>query len=593
MNNQMQSHSPLSCTKKEEDALERNHTFSKPHFRVHRTTLFWFTCFLIALGVTLGALQAYKYRLAMNPDGICYLDMGDALVSGHWSTAINAYWSPLYAVFVGLALRVGHVSPGQEFAAVHVVNFGVYLLTLLSFVFLWKRIGELRTSVADSPETCSTADDLTWVTFGGALFLWSTLDLISLELVTPDLCIAALVFLIVGLLISVYLRPRSGTFVLLGVAMSIGYYAKAIIFPLALIVLASILIFSVKNGVVIRRVMLAAIAFGVIASPWVTAISLQKGRWTFGDSGKLNYEWQLNRTRPWLIAQLPTGKPYFHPVRKITSDPQAYEYATPIRGVMYPFWYDPSYWFDGLRMNVSLSKQFGVLKQNAYELLFKLGRAQEVLIISALLLIPLLDFRRAPSAIFRSWSAWIVSIAGIAMYLLVAVEDRYLGAFLPAFWASVFLVIWHMRRPRNRKAVTMITAAAALIIIAIVLRNCLSRFYPSTAHALIVAEALRQSGLRPGDSVAIIGDPYRAYWARLDRLTIVAEVPHRVSNRFWQADNGKRHYIFQGFRLAGAKVVLANQAPDDPGPDWQRIESTEWYVHSLGGVLSVDAGRVR
>jgi hypothetical protein len=69
----------------------------------------------------------------MQSDGISYLDMGDALVRGDWSMGINAHWSPLYPLLLGLALKSVRPSPYSQFTLVHVVNFLIYLFTLFSF----------------------------------------------------------------------------------------------------------------------------------------------------------------------------------------------------------------------------------------------------------------------------------------------------------------------------------------------------------------------------------------------------------------------------------------------------------------------------
>ena len=61
------------------------------------------SCWLIAL--TLGAAQAWATRFTMNPDGVSYLDIGDAYWRGDWHNAINAYWSPMYSWILGLFVR--------------------------------------------------------------------------------------------------------------------------------------------------------------------------------------------------------------------------------------------------------------------------------------------------------------------------------------------------------------------------------------------------------------------------------------------------------------------------------------------------------
>jgi hypothetical protein len=54
-------------------------------------------CWGVALLV--GAVQAWGGRHLVNPDGISYLDMGDAFSRVGWSAMVNGYWSPLYPHF--------------------------------------------------------------------------------------------------------------------------------------------------------------------------------------------------------------------------------------------------------------------------------------------------------------------------------------------------------------------------------------------------------------------------------------------------------------------------------------------------------------
>src|SRR5262245_20338502 len=91
--------------------------------------VFW----IIAL--SLGLIQAWFHRFAMNPDGVSYLDIGDRFWSGHWSALINGYWSPVYGFLLGLALKVLKPTAYWEFPVVHLVNFLIYVVALCCFEF--------------------------------------------------------------------------------------------------------------------------------------------------------------------------------------------------------------------------------------------------------------------------------------------------------------------------------------------------------------------------------------------------------------------------------------------------------------------------
>ena len=86
---------------------------------------------LVILG--LAAFQAYAQRFAVGPDGISYLDLSDAVVTGTWSGLINLYWSPLYPALIGLARLVVGAGPRWEVATLHAVNFVCFAAMFAAF----------------------------------------------------------------------------------------------------------------------------------------------------------------------------------------------------------------------------------------------------------------------------------------------------------------------------------------------------------------------------------------------------------------------------------------------------------------------------
>ena len=95
---------------------------------------------LFLASLCLGFLHAWAGRYAMNPDGVSYLDVGDAFWRRDWRVAINGWWSPLYSWTMGVVLGIVKPSPHFEFPLVHLVNFGIFILALLAFRFLLRGI---------------------------------------------------------------------------------------------------------------------------------------------------------------------------------------------------------------------------------------------------------------------------------------------------------------------------------------------------------------------------------------------------------------------------------------------------------------------
>src|SRR4051795_941770 len=88
-------------------------------------------CWVIALAI--GGAEAWWTRFTMNPDGVSYLDIGDAYWRGDWHNAINAYWSPLYSWILGFFLKATKPSMYWEYPLVHLANFLIFVAALASF----------------------------------------------------------------------------------------------------------------------------------------------------------------------------------------------------------------------------------------------------------------------------------------------------------------------------------------------------------------------------------------------------------------------------------------------------------------------------
>ena len=119
---------------------------------------------LVLLG--LAAYQAYAQRYVISPDGVSYLDLSDAIVTGHLSRLVNLYWSPLYPALIGVARLLTGAGPRTEVALVHAVNLGCFAAMLGAFEYMLIGILALAASVPRSicvirsvsrEPTCSSA----------------------------------------------------------------------------------------------------------------------------------------------------------------------------------------------------------------------------------------------------------------------------------------------------------------------------------------------------------------------------------------------------------------------------------------------------
>jgi hypothetical protein len=98
-----------------------------------------------------------------------------------------------------------------------------------------------------------------------------------------------------------------------------------------------------------------------------------------------------------------------------------------------------------------------------------------------------------------------------------------------------------------------------------------------TARHPRIAAALVSAGLNKGDSIAFVGYSYSAFWARLARLRIVAEIRPDDVSRFWGTGAERRRAVLESMRAAGARAVVAETPSSDANMDgW--TELPEGYV---------------
>jgi len=585
----------------EDSAEQRINIAAAESVKEHRWLWLHAACGSVA--VALGLLQSWVNCHAMQSDGISYLDMGDAYLRGDWQMAINGYWSPLYSWLLGVALRVIKPSPYWEFPVAHLVNFIVYVCALAAFAFFLREVISWHRARADklSGGERVTLPGWAWLVLGYALFMWTALDLITLRYVTPDMCVAAFVYVTSGLIVRMR-RGLSGwlNFVMLGVALGFGYLAKAAMFPLAFVFLGVSLVAVGDLKRAGPRVAVALLIFLLIGAPFIVALSRAKGRLTFGDTGKLNYAWYVNEIgyRHWQGEPTGSGTPK-HPTRKVAEEPEVYEFGSPVGGT-YPHWYDPSYWYDGIAPRFDLIRHMKNMLWRPYFYSFFVFALHGSLLIGLFTLFYMSGRGRLViKDVAASWFLLVPGLAGFAIYMQVYVETRFIGSFVLLLLIALFASVRLSDSPESRRLV-----ACVMIIIVAMFSLTVG---PSNARAAYraarditrgreavpnvywqIAEELKRMGLQPGDKVASLmySNKENVYWARLAKVQIVAEMFSDAYGKdeddFWTADKVVRARIIETFAKAGANIIVANSAPSWAAAEgWRRIGNTDHYVFFL------------
>src|SRR5437667_2353881 len=478
--------------------------------------------FFWSLALVLGASQAWATRFTMNPDGMSYLDMGDAYWRGNWHMAINAYFSPLYSWILGFFMKVLRPSPYWEYPLAHLVNFLIYLAALGCFEFFLRNFIRSRRHSAESARKQGnvTLPEWGWWILGYALFIFASLQLITLCLITPDMCVAAFVYLLSALILQIQAgtgTPRTVMF--LGILLGLAYLAKAVMFPLALvfIAVAACCAGNVRQGV--RYAAIAGFGFLLIASPFITVLSRSKHRVTFGDSGSIAYEVYVNGVDQFV----PTSSSLKHPVNKIYDMPPTYEFGVPIGGT-YPLWYDSTYWHEGIRPYFDLAQQSHAIAASLVTYSRQFCSVFLQLNVTVVLLVLYL-ISPQPSACFkRAWASWpflIICLAAMGLYALVYAESRYFAPFIVLFWLAAFCGV-HL--PDSRGLVRTIAVVVVAVSTTSIAQSARSTWLDGHSapdyHRL--ATALCDYGITRGSKLAVIGtEPFGksgSFSARLEKL---------------------------------------------------------------------------
>ena len=549
---------------------------------------------LLLTSVVLGAVHAWAGRYSVISDGISYLDVGDCFFRRDWAHAVNAYWSPLYSWALGMANGIVRPSPQWEFPLAHLVNFAIYVAALLAFRFLLHELITLSGEPTSPPLAQDDSAPLpAWamLLLGYSVFWWTTLEVQTLYLVTPDLAVLACVCLIAATLLRVRRDQTPWRFAAFGLALGLGYWTKTVLFPLGVFTLAAAFLWKRSGPSWGRGMAVAGLVFLCVSAPLVLLLSHQKGRFTFGDSGRINYAWWVNPKTPlmgWQGDKPGSGHPV-HPLRQILQRPEVLEFDGPVAGT-YPPWADPSYWNEGLQWHFSLQSQLRALVITVPNEIRLLALSRPDLLAGIIVLALLGGGPLWWTGVRALWPLAAMSLVGLGAYLPILEIDRYLGGFALLLYLVLLAAV--RLRPEGRRAAAYATAAVfATMTLAMI--NYTGRLVthhvpafqgigPTSALPdVLAAEQLAAMGVRPGTKIAIVGAGDTAFWAHLAKLRIVAQTIG--PDEFWAAPEETRQNVYRAFARTEAKLVVSTCPlyPPEILAGWRRVDGTPYCMLPL------------
>lgn len=550
-----------------------------------------------ALGTVLGFSQAWTSRFQASDNTISYLDMGNYFFRGHLWSIINGFWAPINAFLLGLAVALFRPSLYWEFPTVHLVAFLVFLFTMICFDYFL--LQAIQFAYVDGPERSNTGEqDWPWIMIAYTLFFWASLRLIGLEDMHPEMLIAGFFYLACGLLVTIYLgRADWKAFLALGVILGLSYLTKWAVLPISLLILFIVWLCAKTKT---RHVMISVITFVVIVAPFIAALSIQKGRFTWGEPIKYDYAVSVNRIAHihWQgDAQMPAA----HPTRKLFAAPATYEFREPLKGT-FPPQYDISYWYEGVKPQIHLRQQLEALRIYLYWEFETVFRLLNGVLLTTLFLV-LYETGRGWGIlqdVLRYWFLFIPALATALFHALVYYHPKYLAASLVVLLLCLFLSAASSSNLAGSRLLSGVALLQFVVFSGLVglplmlhlvgIRSLQAREQLERATYPEIAQQAVDMGLRPGDEIASLNYSNTSgltMWAHLAHVQIVAEVhdhstwqPEEATVNFWKTDRETQEKLMQKLWQTGARAVISQDKPLGAGAKgWLEIGTTGYYLY--------------
>jgi hypothetical protein len=524
----------------------------------------WLICICLA---AIMAWPARNHHVAV--DCVSYLDIAREVSSGDLTALGNSYWSAAYPALVGVGLFLLRPSPAHEVAVLQLVDFIIFIVTLGAFTLFFRYWARSSTEF----EQASTTDKGLFTFFAFASFLWFAFYSIRVTLTTPDMLVASQVLFVAAMGCRVS-RPDTGwkQFAGLGALLGLGIYVKAALFPLAFAFIALLFLSLAWTSKIPRRRLLAYLASTtgmcvVVAVPLIVFMSVQAGRFTAGDTGKLAYLWSVDEFKPnavgWTGGTPPQYGTPLHAPRKLMDNPAVLEFATPVPGT-YPLWHSPGYWYAGAKPVFILRKQIDAILRSLEE--YRQIAIRAIGFIGGALLLLVLSMVKGKKAHRGRVTFWLLAwpLVGCAMYALVLTFERYVAAFLLLLCLEVYRVLVFRVERRVAVGVCAVALLVAMTPVAelagkAVVATVRQFRHPVEEEYVVAAGNLQRLGLQPGDKVAFVGFAASCYYAQYDQLRVVSQVVY--ADDFWRLNEADAKRVEERMASTGAKAVITTSRP--------------------------------
>jgi hypothetical protein len=182
----------------------------------------------------------------------------------------------------------------------------------------------------------------------------------------------------------------------------------------------------------------------------------------------------------------------------------------------------------------------------------------------------------------KVWPVLAMCVAVMGVYLLVHVENRFVGGCVVLLWIALFSSF----RVSSRLAgfAGYILLGISIVLIITVVRNTALAVRDNGPYSALqdvaLSDQLDNMGIHDS-RIAIIGGG-GIYAVRLSHTKIVAEITDWDRTEFWRLTSDARSEIYQQFANCRASFLLAT----DPGAatldtGWTKVRGVPFYVRRL------------
>jgi hypothetical protein len=546
-------------------------------------------------------------------DAVQYLDIARDIQQHDFHSALNPLWSQGYPALLAVARPLFTAGPVGDWRDTRTVNFLIFITDYLALLFL-------LTGLLHSRKTTKPDDSKRTLFFWAAgliIFVVTQICIGQVSHVNPDELVTTLFFVAAGLLVRILdisMRKPLRLAALLGLTLGLGFIAKAVFLVLGcgLLVLFTLALFTRRRS--LKPAMAAAAVFAIIVGSYGAALSRAVGHFTLGESGSINYAWHVNRLQKWVhwqggiqaapeawpkasiaqFAQWEAAPPDFgapvHPTTMLQTSPVVYGFAAPVHATYVPY-FDPPYFYAGYHHLFRWRYQLIALVKNSGDLA-QVVLTQPLFLACTLVLLVLLSEPRSCRAFLqalrRHWLLPAVALFGIAIYLPVHLEGRYLAGFLAVLLVTLLFAAFELPPSHTR-----LRAAALLMLLGFtgsivyyqlpIWRNLTRSKSPTTNIEWLRGQALLAQHLPANSQVGVIHwtPNLQSDWAYIAHVQITSEIASpRDMDLFWQSSPDQQQATLETFRRAGAVAVIAiNKPPFAGDPAWHALPNTDLWIY--------------